>query len=131
MKIFLTSTGKTLKDKIDPKFGRCDYVIIYDTETKEFTAKENPYKMGQSSVGISLAQMVVNSGAKIAISTNFGPNAYRVLKEGEIKMYKAEPDTIIEKAIEHYLKGELKEVVSATSHEQAEKIFPHHHHEEE
>ena len=129
MKIFITATGKTVKDNVDPKFGRCDYYLIYDTETKSVDAKENPYKTGQSSVGISLAQTVINSGAKIAISTNFGPNAYRVLKEGEISMYKAASEISIEQAIANYLNGELEEVKVATTHEQAEKIFPHHHEE--
>ncbi len=126
MKIFITSTGNSLKSKVDPKFGRCDYFIIYDTETKEFEAKENPYKAGQSSVGISLAQTVIKTGSTVAISTNFGPNAHRVLKEGDIKMYKADEDMTIEEAIKNYLNGKLKEVMSATSHEQADKIFPHH-----
>jgi predicted Fe-Mo cluster-binding NifX family protein len=129
MKIFITSTGNSLKDKVDPKFGRCDYYIIYDTVTKGFESKENPYKTGQTSVGISLAQTVIKSGSAIAISTNFGPNAHRVLKESDIKMFKASESMSVEEAIKNYIEGKLKEVISATSHEQADKIFPHHHEE--
>ncbi len=131
MKIFITSMGDKLDSKVDPKFGRCDYLIIYDTETKDFEAKENPYKTGQSSVGISVAQMAINNGCPVAISGNFGPNAFRVLSEGEVKTYKAKDGMTIKEAIDAFLKGELEPVKSPVSHEQAEKIYPHHHHHDD
>ncbi len=131
MKIFVTSTGENLESTVDPKFGRCNYYIIYDTEKKEFEVKENPYKTGQSSVGISVAQLAINNNCSVAISVNYGPNAFRVLSEGGVKTYKAKEDMKVKDAIEAYLKGELEEVNNPVSHEQAEKIFPHHHHHDD
>lgn len=41
MKICITSEGKTLDSKVDPRFGRCQYFIIVDSETLVFEAVEN------------------------------------------------------------------------------------------
>jgi len=131
MKIFITSTGENLESMVDPKFGRCDYYIIYDTETKNFEAKGNPYKNGQSSVGISVAQLAINNNCPVAISGNYGPNAFQVLSEGKVKTYKAKDDMTIKEAVEACLKGELEEIKKPVSHEEAEKIFPRHHHHDE
>ena len=130
MKIFITASGEDLDSLVDPKFGRCDYIIIYDTETKGFEAMENPYKTGQSSVGISVARMAINNGCPVAISVNYGPNAFRVLSEGNVKTYKAKDGIKVSEAIDAYLNGKLELVGKPVSHEEAEKIFPHHHHDD-
>jgi len=41
MKIAITSIGAKLEDKVDPRFGRCHYFILFDTETNKFEAIEN------------------------------------------------------------------------------------------
>ena len=38
MKIAITSTGPKLEDKVDPRFGRCRYFILFDTDTNKFEA---------------------------------------------------------------------------------------------
>ena len=50
MKIVITSQGKTLKDDLDPRFGRCQYFLIVDNETNEVEAIPNP----QVSAGVEL-----------------------------------------------------------------------------
>ena len=41
MKICLSSQGNTLDSQVDPRFGRCQYFIIVDTETLAFEAIKN------------------------------------------------------------------------------------------
>ena len=44
-KIFaISSTGKTEKSLLDLRFGKCENVVIFDTEKNEFSIFENPYK---------------------------------------------------------------------------------------
>ncbi len=131
MKIFITSESDNLQAKVDPKFGRCEYYIIHEKETGEYSSAKNPYREGRSSVGISVAQLVINSGCSIAISGNFGPNAFKVLKEAGVKTYRAENGMTVKEAIDALFEGKLKEVGKPTSHEEAEKIYPHHHYHDE
>jgi predicted Fe-Mo cluster-binding NifX family protein len=41
MKIAVSATGETLEDLVDPRFGRCRYYIIADTDNFEFVAVSN------------------------------------------------------------------------------------------
>ena len=41
MKIAISSTGSSLDDQIDPRFGRCAYFILIDPETMEYEAIPN------------------------------------------------------------------------------------------
>ncbi len=122
MKIFITTKGKDLDSTVDPRFGRAEYYIIYDTETGKFKAEENPFKRGHTAVGISLAQRIIEEGAQVAISGNFGPNAFEVLKAAEIQLYRAGGDMKVKEAVDAYLKGKLPKMDSATPREVAEKL---------
>ena len=41
MKICVTATANSLDAQIDPRFGRCAYLIIVDSETMQFEAIPN------------------------------------------------------------------------------------------
>jgi predicted Fe-Mo cluster-binding NifX family protein len=41
MKIAFTSSGDTWESKIDPRFGRTDYILLYDEETETLTSTDN------------------------------------------------------------------------------------------
>ena len=50
VKICVTSTGPSLDAPVDPRFGRCQYFVIVDSETMEYEAMQNP-SMGASGGG--------------------------------------------------------------------------------
>ena len=52
MKICVTSQGDNLDAQVDPRFGRCPYFIIVDTDTSEFEAIQNPNVNGMGGVGV-------------------------------------------------------------------------------
>ena len=41
MKVAVSATGPQLADLVDPRFGRCRYYVIADSETLDFQAVEN------------------------------------------------------------------------------------------
>jgi len=41
MKIAVTSKGRDLDSKVDPRFGRAAYILIIDTDTLEFEVIDN------------------------------------------------------------------------------------------
>lgn len=108
MKVCITSTGDSLEAQVDPRFGRCPYFIIYDTDTDEFKAFENSSMTAVSGAGIQAAQFVVNEGAEVVITGNVGPNSFGVFNAAGVKIITGVAGMKVKDAVEKFKKGELK-----------------------
>jgi predicted Fe-Mo cluster-binding NifX family protein len=106
MKLAISSRGNTLESEVDPRFGRCQYFIVQDDASGEFEALNNSAKSASGGAGIQAAQTVVDSGAKVVLTGNVGPNAFQALTAGGVSVYTGASGTIKE-AIERYKAGEL------------------------
>ena len=117
MKICITSEGDNLGSKVDPRFGRCQYFIIVDTDTLQFEAIGNPNLDSMGGAGIQSAQLVASKQAKAVLTGNVGPNAFSTLQAAGIEVCTGVSGTIKE-AVENYKKGEFKKVSgpSVSSH---------------
>lgn len=111
MKICITSEGKTLDSKVDPRFGRCRNFIFFDTDNGNFEAQENSSSQFQGGAGIQSAQFVASKGVKAVLTGNVGPNAFQALHAGGIDIYTGATGSIKE-AIEAYKTGKLKKIES-------------------
>mgnify|MGYP006292569679 CR=1 FL=1 len=107
MKIAVTSSGPELRSEIDPRFGRCPYFIIYDTDNDKFEAIENANISGMGGVGIQSAQMMADKGVQVVISGNCGPNAFRTMNAADIQLISGVTGSV-DSAIQEYKKGNLK-----------------------
>lgn len=113
MKIGVTSTGKDLNAQVDPRFGRCQYFLIIDSETMNFEIIPNESAMASGGAGIQAAQMIAKTGTKVVLTGNVGPNAFQTLSAAGVKVVTGVDGTVKE-AVEKYKKGELKETDSAS-----------------
>ena len=113
MKLAVTAQGVDLDSAIDPRFGRCQYFIIIDSDTGEFEAHANQSLMASGAAGVQSAQFLANRGVRAVITGNMGPNATRALQGAGIKVYMMTSWTVRE-AVEAYKKGELGTVSGAT-----------------
>jgi len=111
MKLCITSTGTSLDSNVDPRFGRCPYFIIYDTDSGTFESIENASRQAMGGAGIQAGQFIASKEVVAVITGNFGPNAFRVLQTAKIKMYSGISGTVRE-AIEKYKSGQLTETSS-------------------
>lgn len=84
MKIAVTAKGKTLDDPADPRFGRCPYFLIVETETLEVDPIENPNLALGGGAGIQSAQLMTEHDVKAVLTGNCGPNAYQTLSAADI-----------------------------------------------
>ena len=117
MKIAICSSGQDLESQVNPRFGRCPYFLLVDSETKEFEVLENTAGMVSRGAGVSAAQMVANKKVAVVLGVNFGPNAVNVLGEAGVKLYTLPPEKFsvsIAEALELYRGGKLEEVKKAT-----------------
>jgi predicted Fe-Mo cluster-binding NifX family protein len=117
MKIAVTAKSNNLESEIDPRFGRCSFFLIIDSDTMNFESISNESSMASGGAGIQAAQTVAKTGAEIIITGNVGPNAFQTLSAAGIKVFTVINGTIKE-AIEKYKKGELSETTnpSVNSH---------------
>jgi len=111
MKIVITAKNPNLESEVDPRFGRCSYFLIVDTDTMSFENISNESTMASGGAGIQAAQNVAKTGAKIVITGNMGPNAFQTLSAAGIQVFTGANGSIKE-AIEKYKKGELNKAES-------------------
>lgn len=112
MKIALSSKGKDLNSQMDLRFGRAEYFIIYDLDSGEFQAIKNKGYSASGGAGIASAQQLIDQAADIIVSGNFGPNAYELLGDSGIQMYKGSKSSIGE-LIASYKIDKLEEIKTA------------------
>jgi len=100
MKVALTSTGNSLESKLDQRFGRCSYFVIYDSETKGIEFIPNPNKDAQEGAGPASVQVVASRNVQKIISGEFGIKIKSLLDSLKIQMIVLkEPDKKIEEVI--------------------------------
>ncbi len=108
MKVAVTSTGPTLDDNVEARFGRCAYFLIIDTETMDFRVLENNSADASSGAGIGAAKIVTDAGVEAVLTGNCGPNAQRTLIAAGVKLYTGVAGTVKE-VIELFKNGKLTE----------------------
>jgi predicted Fe-Mo cluster-binding NifX family protein len=108
MKIAVSAAGGSLDSPVDPRFGRCQYFIIVDTETMSFEAIPNMSADSMSGAGIQAAQEMAGRGVGAVITGNIGPNAYQVLSSAGIRILIGASGTVRE-AVEMFKRGQLQD----------------------
>ena len=112
MKIAISTSAASLDSLVDPRFGRAASFVIVDTETQEWVTYPNPGLSASGGAGVQAAQFIASHGAQVAISGDFGPNAYDALSVAGVQMFQV-PSSAAFTAREmliRYGRGQLKQV---------------------
>lgn len=112
MKVCITSSGPNLDDIVDPRFGRCQYFIILDTESMQFEAFDNAAIGASGGAGIQSAQFVGDKGAGAILTGNVGPNAYNTLQAAGLKIFTGISGISVRQAVEGFKSGKYLEIDS-------------------
>ena len=104
MKIAVTTTGPSLDDQVEARFGRSPYYLFIDTETMEFEAVQNPNVAAGGGAGIQSAQLMSEHGAQYVLTGNCGPNASQVFGAAGIQVIVGVSGTI-RQAVEQFKAG--------------------------
>ncbi len=84
MRIAITATGPDLEANVEPRFGRCPYFLVVETDDLSFEAIENPNLAMGGGAGIQSAQLMAEKGVKHVLTANCGPNANQTLNAASI-----------------------------------------------
>ncbi|MCK4813331.1 MAG: NifB/NifX family molybdenum-iron cluster-binding protein [Candidatus Marinimicrobia bacterium] len=110
MKIAFTTKGTNWESKMDPRFGRTEYFIIFDDEKNETKIIDNTEIINEAhGAGPKTAQKLFEEKANILITGNGpGGNAGSVLEKAKIEIYVGAGEMTVKEAYEAYKKGKLK-----------------------
>ena len=110
MKICITSSGQSLEDIIDPRFGRCQCFIILDTESMQYEVIENPAKSAGGGAGTQAGQLVANKGAEVVLTGNVGPNAFNTLQAAGLKVVVGLSGITVRQTVDGFKSGQYQYV---------------------
>ncbi len=108
MKIAITSQGETLEAQAEERFGRCRWILIIDTETGNWVARDNEIQRDAvQGAGIQTAEKILREEVDCVVTGHCGPKAFRVLQAAGIKIYLGAEGTGA-KVLKDYQEGKLK-----------------------
>ncbi|MCD4802151.1 MAG: NifB/NifX family molybdenum-iron cluster-binding protein [Anaerolineales bacterium] len=116
MIIAVSSTDGKFNTEFSPRFGRCNFFIIMDTDSGEWESKPNPAADARGGAGPQAVQFLSDAGVKASITGRYGPNAFTTLKTAGIRAYIADAGTP-EELLDRFKAGTLEEVNAATGRE--------------
>jgi len=112
MKIVFTTKGKEMDSMMDPRFGRAEYLLMYDDETREHSAFDNS-ESGNAAHGAGplTAQKVYDLKANVIITGNGpGDKATSTLQILDIKVYVGAGNMRVSEALAAFQQGKLTEI---------------------
>ena len=113
MRVAVSSSGRDLESPVGPRFGRCAYFVIVDTETMRFETISNSNIGTPHGAGIGAAQLIASKGVKAVLTGNVGPNAFSVLSAAGVQVVTGAAGTVKD-VVEKFKLGELPTGVGPT-----------------
>ena len=104
MKIAFTSKGTDWDSMMDPRFGRTEFLLVYDEEKNELAHFDNRAIDGVAhGAGPRTSQKLFELGAKVLITGNGpGGNAASVLEKAGVKVFAGAEDMTVREALAAY-----------------------------
>ena len=111
MKIAFTTKGVYWDSVMDSRFGRTEYILVYDEDKKELTNFDNRAISNEAhGAGPRTAQKLFELNPNILITGNGpGGNAASVINQADIKVFIGAAEMTVTEADEKYKNNELKE----------------------
>ncbi len=113
MRIAVSSSGDNLGAQIDPRFGRCAYFLVGNTDDMSFEAFDNENIALGRGAGIQAAQFVASKGVRAVLTGNVGPNAVKTLSAAGIHVFAGQKGSVKD-AVLNYKDGKLEPTREAT-----------------
>jgi len=111
MKLAFTTKGNGWDAEIDPRFGRAEFLFIYNEESNESVNIDNSSVSEHAhGAGPMTAQLLIDNNVNVLITGNgAGGNAARVLEAAGIRSFTGAADRTAKEAYEAYKQGELQD----------------------
>ncbi len=106
MKVAISADGRGLESTVHPRFGRCPFFLIVETDDMTVDVIENSHAELSTGAGIQAAGMLVSSGAAAVITGNCGPKAMQVFAETGVPTI-LNQQGVIREVVEKFKRGAI------------------------
>ena len=103
----LSSSGRSIKSQVAPRFGRCQFFLLVESETLDYEVIPNDALNSAHGAGVAAATLIASKGVEVVLTGNIGPNAYNALSASRIKVVTGVTG-IAENAVTKFLMGGYK-----------------------
>ncbi|MFO7617813.1 MAG: NifB/NifX family molybdenum-iron cluster-binding protein [Bacteroidales bacterium] len=86
MKAVITSTGNRLESRLDLRFGRCEYFVVYDNGSGTIEFIPNPNKDLEEGAGPASVELVASRNPDLIVSGEFGAKIKNLLDSLKIQL---------------------------------------------
>jgi predicted Fe-Mo cluster-binding NifX family protein len=108
MIIAISASGQSPESGLDPRFGRASGFVLFNSETGQFSYKDNTQNLNApQGAGIQAAMNVADAGASAVITGHVGPKAFQALQQGNVAVYLTDSPTVHD-ALEAFRQGMLR-----------------------
>ncbi|MCG8551077.1 MAG: NifB/NifX family molybdenum-iron cluster-binding protein [Desulfobacterales bacterium] len=114
MKVAISAYGRDLDAEINPRFGRCDVIMIVDTDTMAYESFVNENMNLTGGAGIQTASFVISKGVQAVLTGSCGPNAMEVFNSAGVAVYPGLAGAVAQ-AVTRLKNNELTRVTQATA----------------
>lgn len=110
MKIAFTTKGTDWESRMDPRFGRTQFILTYDEDSNNLSGLDNSaIEQEAHGAGPQTAQKLFELKPDVLITGNGpGGNAATVLEKAGLKIFIGAGDMTVRQAYEAYKNSELK-----------------------
>lgn len=85
-KIFaITSSGKTEKSFLDLRFGKCEYIVLFDLEKNQYSIEANQF-IAEPHSGIRLVDFLKGLGVTTIVTGEVGPMVSELLEKEKLQL---------------------------------------------
>lgn len=120
--VAITSEGPTLKDKVDPRFGRAGGFVIVNLETMDIKYVDNGgSQVMNQGAGIQAAENIANTGAQAVLTGYVGPKAFAALSAAGIQVGQDVDGLTVGEAVERFKAGAISVASEANAQQGSNK----------
>ena len=112
MKVAVSSNGDNLDAQLDPRFGRCVFFLVVNSDDMSFEAFNNESAAQGGGAGIQAAQFLASQGVDAVITGNCGPNAVQTLAAAGVELFAGQAG-IVKAVVEKFKKGNFRPTSAA------------------
>ncbi len=106
MRIAIPSMGRTIKSTISYQLGRAPFIIIYDSDTKDYKTFENTGFQLKDGSGLKAAEIILQNDTDILLTKEIGRKAYSFLMKEQVNVLLLKSGETVKSIINRFMEKE-------------------------